>query len=227
VIVRKELESSCLRRRFGADNDSSEDPCHLAAASTIAAACEFRGRVNLIQYILRPRSQMTTRALHTTAQLLKHRSIVGSRRLYSKKVIQGRSNPSCFQNQADSSTEHDVVLLQRKSHTRGSPFLSKPLVPNQKILVPGLRSRDGIATEDIIGKAVRDIVSSKVKGVEYRIHEPSLAQYTNLTPRLVTPVSLQIFIEAGITNCMLVDLLSRCKAHRFSPRPSPHSPSPR
>jgi tRNA (adenine57-N1/adenine58-N1)-methyltransferase len=37
---------------------------------------------------------------------------------------------------------------------------------------------------------VRDLVQT-AKGVEYRIHEPTLADYTDLSPRLVTPVYSQ------------------------------------
>lgn len=40
---------------------------------------------------------------------------------------------------------------------------------------------------DIIGKHPRQIVRSK-KGTSFRIHEPTLAEYVRLTPRLVTPV---------------------------------------
>lgn len=40
---------------------------------------------------------------------------------------------------------------------------------------------------DIIGKEPRQIVQSS-KGSSYRIHEPTLAEYVRLTPRLVTPV---------------------------------------
>jgi tRNA (adenine57-N1/adenine58-N1)-methyltransferase catalytic subunit len=40
---------------------------------------------------------------------------------------------------------------------------------------------------DIIGKRPRQIVHSS-KGSAYRIHEPTLAEYVRLTPRIVTPV---------------------------------------
>ena len=40
---------------------------------------------------------------------------------------------------------------------------------------------------DIIGKHVRQIVQTN-RGQQYRIHEPTLAEYVRLSPRLVTPV---------------------------------------
>lgn len=42
---------------------------------------------------------------------------------------------------------------------------------------------------EIIGKEPRQLVRSS-KGTSYRIHEPTLAEYVRLTPRLVTPVCL-------------------------------------
>lgn len=49
--------------------------------------------------------------------------------------------------------------------------------------------RGVIEHANIIGKEVRQIVRSS-KGYEYRAHEPTLAEYVRLTPRLVTPVRL-------------------------------------
>lgn len=42
---------------------------------------------------------------------------------------------------------------------------------------------------NVIGREPRQIVRSS-KGFEYRVHEPTLAEYVRLTPRLVTPVRL-------------------------------------
>jgi tRNA (adenine57-N1/adenine58-N1)-methyltransferase len=47
--------------------------------------------------------------------------------------------------------------------------------------------RGVIKHADIIGKEQRQLVQSS-KGSSYRIHEPTLAEYVRLTPRLVTPV---------------------------------------
>lgn len=55
---------------------------------------------------------------------------------------------------------------------------------------------------DIIGKQQRQIVRSS-KGNAYRIHEPTLADYVRLTPRLVTPV------RCPGHKCTRVDLCSK------------------
>ncbi|KAF1958583.1 S-adenosyl-L-methionine-dependent methyltransferase [Byssothecium circinans] len=44
-----------------------------------------------------------------------------------------------------------------------------------------------IKHDDIIGKEVRQLVQS-TRGDSYRIHEPTLAEYVRLTPRIVTPI---------------------------------------
>lgn len=49
--------------------------------------------------------------------------------------------------------------------------------------------RGNIAHADVIGKELRQLVHSS-RGNAYRIHEPTLAEYVRLTPRLVTPVRL-------------------------------------
>jgi hypothetical protein len=85
--------------------------------------------------------------------------------------------------------ENDVVLVKKKSDSRAGPILSKPLVPGGKIADLEPRSRDSIDANDIIGKGIRDLVRSK-KGTDYRIYEPTLAEYTNLSSRLVTPVRI-------------------------------------
>jgi hypothetical protein len=48
--------------------------------------------------------------------------------------------------------------------------------------------RDSIFHDAILGKGVRDLVSTR-KRVSYRLLEPTLAEYTDLSPRIVTPVS--------------------------------------
>jgi tRNA A58 N-methylase Trm61 len=48
-----------------------------------------------------------------------------------------------------------------------------------------------ISHEDLIGKRPRDIIPSK-KGIELRVHVPTLEEYVVMTPRLVTPVSTMV-----------------------------------
>jgi tRNA A58 N-methylase Trm61 len=57
--------------------------------------------------------------------------------------------------------------------------------------------RGVIEHSDIIGKQSRQVVRS-TKGSHYRIHEPTLAEYVRLTPRLVTPVRSRLLLS-GIT----------------------------
>lgn len=46
---------------------------------------------------------------------------------------------------------------------------------------------------DIIGKRSRDTVRT-TRGIEMRIHIPTLAEYVTMTPRIVTPVSHPDFL---------------------------------
>ncbi|KAF2501067.1 S-adenosyl-L-methionine-dependent methyltransferase [Lophium mytilinum] len=47
--------------------------------------------------------------------------------------------------------------------------------------------RGEVPHSNIIGKRIRDIVLAK-KGHEFRVYEPTLAEYVRLTPRVVTPI---------------------------------------
>jgi tRNA (adenine57-N1/adenine58-N1)-methyltransferase len=91
-------------------------------------------------------------------------------------------------------SENDVVLLRKKSTKNITlPFLSKPLQHQKQVAITGGR-KDSIQHSDIIGKRWRDVVRTK-KGEEYRVHEPTLSEYSRFTPRLVTPVSLSIVYQ--------------------------------
>jgi tRNA (adenine57-N1/adenine58-N1)-methyltransferase len=54
--------------------------------------------------------------------------------------------------------------------------------------------RGVIKHEEIIGKEPRQLVVSS-KGSSSRIHEPTLAEYVRLTPRIVTPVRYTLFLQ--------------------------------
>jgi tRNA A58 N-methylase Trm61 len=79
-------------------------------------------------------------------------------------------------------TEGDVVILRDKKDSSNEGTLLK-LNASKKIHT----HRGVIDHADIIGKEARQTVRSS-KGATYRIHEPTLAEYVRLTPRLVTPV---------------------------------------
>ena len=87
----------------------------------------------------------------------------------------------------------DLVLLREKLNRSAPPILTRPLAPGRQV-----QSHRGIIKhEDLIGKRVRDVVttsySSKTAipeklGTEYRLHEVKLEEYARLSRRLVTPV---------------------------------------
>lgn len=85
--------------------------------------------------------------------------------------------------------EGDVVLLREKKDT----------VDGRLVKLQASKSththRGVIEHANVIGKEPRQIVRSS-KGSEYRVHEPTLAEYVRLTPRLVTPVRLLSFEHA-------------------------------
>ncbi|KAJ8112939.1 hypothetical protein OPT61_g4816 [Boeremia exigua] len=77
--------------------------------------------------------------------------------------------------------EGDVVLLRgKKDHADGTLLKLQASKTTHT-------HRGVIGHANIIGKEVRQIVWSS-KGFEYRVHEPTLAEYVRLTPRLVTPL---------------------------------------
>ncbi|KAF2741388.1 S-adenosyl-L-methionine-dependent methyltransferase [Polyplosphaeria fusca] len=78
--------------------------------------------------------------------------------------------------------EGDVVLLRDKKDAAHEGVLAK--LSTSKTLVT---HRGSFRHDDIIGKQPRQLVNSS-KGFAYRIHEPTLAEYVRLTPRLVTPI---------------------------------------
>ncbi len=79
--------------------------------------------------------------------------------------------------------EGDVVLLRGKKDQVDGTLLKLQASKTTHT------HRGVIDHANIIGKEVRQIVRSS-KGFEYRVHEPTLAEYVRLTPRLVTPVRL-------------------------------------
>ncbi|KAG9248258.1 S-adenosyl-L-methionine-dependent methyltransferase [Calycina marina] len=85
--------------------------------------------------------------------------------------------------------ENEIVLLNYTGKSRSTTaILTKPLSASTLIKT----HKGQIKGSDIIGKRVRDIVASSDKErLKFRIHRPTLAQYTDLSPRLVTPIYSQ------------------------------------
>jgi tRNA (adenine57-N1/adenine58-N1)-methyltransferase catalytic subunit len=110
-----------------------------------------------------------------------------SRRFYFKREVKGLFSANSRQFFVSCSVENDIVLLRNIRNSSSTPILSSRLQPGEKIELV----KDSISHDDILGKRIRDLVSSK-KRINYRISEPTLAEYTDLSPRLVTPVSYSI-----------------------------------
>ncbi|KAH6667879.1 adenine-N(1)--methyltransferase [Halenospora varia] len=93
--------------------------------------------------------------------------------------------------------ENDVVLLKRVGGSGiAGPLLSTPLQNFQELSY----GSDSIRHNDIIGKKLGHIVRTRRKKLDYRISQPTLAEYTDLTPRLVTPIYSQ---DAGVIVSLL------------------------
>lgn len=82
------------------------------------------------------------------------------------------------------SIEGDVVLLKDKKIVSHEGLLVKLQAAKETSTHRGI-----LLHSDVIGKRSRQLVHSK-RGHAYRVHEPTLAEYVCLTPRLVTPVRL-------------------------------------
>lgn len=122
---------------------------------------------------------------------------------------------------ADQQAENDIVLLKHRTNT-SAPIITEKLQPGKTVPLTG----DSLRTDDIIGKSFREVVGSR-KRVLYRIHQPSLAEYTDNSPRLVTPVWLVPIFPLPDSYHITVDLLPRCKPDRLSSRPQSHIPLPK
>ncbi|CAG8978531.1 hypothetical protein HYALB_00010075 [Hymenoscyphus albidus] len=99
--------------------------------------------------------------------------------------------------------ENDIVLLERinakRAPSRAEPILSPPLSPRGHVVLS--KGSDKLRGEWIIGKQLRETVRSR-RGLDYRLLRPSLAEYTDLSPRLVTP----IYSSDAVATLALLDL---------------------
>ncbi|RDW83321.1 hypothetical protein BP5796_04812 [Coleophoma crateriformis] len=83
--------------------------------------------------------------------------------------------------------ENDIVVLKKStSDDRIEPILSKPLKYGTNVKTPV----GSIPADEIIGKSWRDVVvkSKGKKETAYRILQPSMGQFVELYPRIVTPI---------------------------------------
>ncbi|KAL2074231.1 hypothetical protein VTL71DRAFT_8009 [Oculimacula yallundae] len=146
--------------------------------------------------------------------------------------------------------EKDVVLLKHRSNP-SPPIVTGRLRAGKRTVVSSHKFNDYVENDSIIGRELRDVVVTK-KGVSLRILEPTLAEYTDCSPRIVTPIysqdaslivslldlhptpprpnapdeeRLEIF-EAGTGHGALTLHLSRAIHAANFPAPIPKAPSP-
>lgn len=110
-------------------------------------------------------------------------------------------------------TENDIILLKRAGIDDPKPILTNLLRPTGRIHT----HRGVIDHTSLIGKEIRDVVYTN-KGVAYRIHQPTLAEYVRLSPRMVTPVWTSISFLECLRSLLIMELVgvsSRCKPNCF------------
>lgn len=143
-----------------------------------------------------------------------------SRRSYSKKIFQGTLSTNFALPSSNVLAENDIVLLKHKTNSAAVPVLTNRLHAGNKIELV----RDSIFHDAILGKGVRDLISTR-KRASYRLLEPTLAEYTDLSPRIVTPVSYgESTFEMQNSDGTTVDLLPRREFDRLPPRPPSNRP---
>ncbi|RKF64225.1 tRNA -methyltransferase TrmI [Erysiphe neolycopersici] len=87
-----------------------------------------------------------------------------------------------------STTENEIVILKSFVNDRAEPILTRPLKPGAYVSYKKLKNM--IKHDEIIGKTVRNLVRAK-NGVDYRIYRPTIGEYTDNSPRIVTPIYSQ------------------------------------
>ncbi|RFU25298.1 hypothetical protein B7463_g11037, partial [Scytalidium lignicola] len=115
-------------------------------------------------------------AYRATSAARKQCSISCSRRYYIKPIVKGT-----VWNSLPPPTEPN----SNQGNQEAQPILAGPLQSDRRLK---LDRGAYIAFNDIIGKGIRDVVPTSKQAIQYRIHEPSLAEYATLSPRLVTPI---------------------------------------
>ena len=93
-------------------------------------------------------------------------------------------------NKAYTRAENDVVLLQPRRNSNGGQILTNPLRAGEEVKL----ERDAIRMDDIIGRGLRETVETKRRRTGYRITRPTLAEYTDFSPRIVTPVRCLLIV---------------------------------
>lgn len=129
--------------------------------------------------------------MFTTHQFLKSSLLVGhvkhsSRRFYIGNTIKGRLLNNNKKNVLlIPPVENETIILKSIVNDRAEPILAGPLKPGSSVSYKKLKKI--IKHEDIIGHRVEGLVRAKNQ-ILYKVDRPTLAEYTDKSSRLVTPV---------------------------------------
>lgn len=101
-------------------------------------------------------------------------------------------------------------MLKPETNPRAVPTLSKPLKRGDSLV---FRDHRKVKADDVIGKPYRSVVAGGRRAL-FRIYEPTLGQYCDNAPRVVTPVGsfVRKFMMPWL---ILIDLFLRCKLDCF------------
>ncbi|ESZ95955.1 phosphatase dcr2 [Sclerotinia borealis F-4128] len=83
-----------------------------------------------------------------------------------------------------SGATNDIVLLKPELNARSVPTLTAPLKAGDAVV---FRDHRKVKAEDIIGQPYRSVVAGGRRAL-FRIYEPTLGQYCDNSPRVVTPI---------------------------------------
>merc|ERR1711977_623782 len=115
------------------------------------------------------------------------RIVQSTGRILSRAGGLSRLSSNCRSYSQNVVKEHDIVLLKHRNNP-SAPIVTGKLRSGRKTTLSATSNwRDAIENDHIIGKELREVVTSR-KGVHYRILEPTLAEYTDCSPRIVTPI---------------------------------------
>jgi hypothetical protein len=194
------------------------DPC-AAAAVQAPLHVKFIGSSGTISNsaIMNLSSQFLRNSGRATATRTAYVCSSCSRRFYRRQIVKGKLVLYLLLHLLTHHPENDIVVLKHRTNS-SAPIITEPLRPG-KTAPSGY---DTIKHDDIIGKSLREVVISR-KRVLYRIHEPTLAEYTDNSPRLVTPVEITTAFSDTSAYRLIVDILPGCQPHCFPSRPSSHT----
>lgn len=82
---------------------------------------------------------------------------------------------------------NDVILLKPETNQKSLPVLSKPVKHGDSLV---FRDHRKVKADDVIGRPYRSVVAGGRRAL-FRIYEPTLGEYCDNAPRVVTPIYSQ------------------------------------